>query len=424
MKTWRRVATSFWPVRGKTATMHEERRPKPPPPALLLDTTLRDGEQAPGVVLTPAEKAEYVRRAEDVGIRYIEIGFPQNALDLEACEAAANAAKSSRLVAMALATAEGVDKVHRIGAHEILFVVPCSSSHLNSVYGRDARILISHVLECAELAASRNLSVNIGLEDAGHRDMDAIYRTLDGLSSLGSIVECITVPDTRGQLLPAEAVELLADIRGRLPNPSCRLAFHAHNDLGLATANSLAALQMNPPVDCVHVTTCGFGERAGNASLEQLATLIMLKLGQPDLLDLNKIKTLADYVSRIFLTPLSFHAPIIGSKVFLHESGLHQRGMLKDGRSYQYLDPTQFGRRAGLVLGKHSGKSFRQWIADCAECEERKVLKLQELISKSDKEGAKEKLAQALEEISRISLFGLEEEEAIRQVKPARGKIN
>ena len=391
-----------------------------PAPTILFDTTLRDGEQAPGVTLTPTEKAEYVRRAEDAGIRYIEIGFPQNTLDLEACKAAAKAARGSRLVAMSLTTMDGVERVCEVGAHEILFVVPCSSNHLSNVYGQEVEVLLERLVECAEFATERGLAVNVGLEDASERDTEIVHRVLARLSSLENNVDCVTVPDTRGQLLPSEVVELLADLRPRLPGSRCRLAFHAHNDLGLATANSLAALQMDPSVDCIQATTCGFGERAGNASLEQIAVLLEAKLGRPSLVDLQKLQSLAEYVEGIFLTPISAHAPVIGSKVFLHESGLHQKGMLNDKRAYQYLDPEQFGREAGLLLGKHSGKHLRQWIAQRAECGEGEVLELQQAVTSIDKEKTRATLRRALDEVQRHSLVGIERDEAVRLLRAQR----
>lgn len=394
-----------------------------PPPSILFDTTLRDGEQAPGVVLTAAEKSEYVRRAEEAGIRYIEIGFPQNALDLEACKAAARASRSARLVAMALATEEGVARVCEVGAHEILFVVPCSTSHLDSVYGRGIESLLAQVIESVHLACDQGLAVNIGLEDASERDLAIVHRVLAELAPLGDRVDCVTVPDTRGQLLPCEARELLADIRPRLPGTRCRLAFHAHNDLGLATANSLEALQMEPPVDCVHATMCGFGERAGNASLEQIAVLLEVKLGRSQSIDLRRLALLAEYVQDLFLTPLGAHNPITGSKVFLHESGLHQKGMLQDERAYQYLDPAWFGREAALLLGKHSGKHLRRWIAERADCEEDEVLRLQQAIVDVDKEELRALLHRILDETADCSLIGLDRDEAVRRLRsPGRAE--
>src|SRR5215213_844605 len=228
--------------------MDEETSPSPPPD-VLLDTTLRDGEQAPGVALTPEEKAEYVRRAEDIGIRYIEVGFPQNSFDFESCLAAVESSKHSRLVAMALTTIEGVERVADIGVHEVLFVVPCSTNHLKHVYGKTIQRLMADLQDSIEYASYKRLSVNIGLEDAGQRDTSTIHYILNCLLPLANKIQCITVPDTRGQLLPMEVGDLITSIRQRLHGIDWRIAFHGHNDLGLATANSLAALQMDPPVD-------------------------------------------------------------------------------------------------------------------------------------------------------------------------------
>ncbi|HEY0323877.1 MAG TPA: LeuA family protein [Pyrinomonadaceae bacterium] len=387
-----------------------------PPSDILFDTTLRDGEQAPGVILTPEEKAEYVRRAEEVGIRYIEVGFPQNAYDQAACVAAASASKHSRLAAMALTTIEGVKRVVDVGAHEVLFVVPCSSSHVKYVYGKSLDALLESLLTSIDFAVSNGLAVNVGLEDAGQQDIPIILRVLDRLAVIGDNVGCITIPDTRGQLLPSEVEELIKSIREKTAF-KCRIGFHAHNDLGLATANALAALQMHPPVDNVHVTACGYGERAGNTSLEQLAVLLELKLGLQTSIKLERLHYLSEFVEEVFLTPIHAHSPVIGSKVFLHESALHQKGMLSDADSYQYLNPQRFGSRVRMLLGKHSGKRLRRAIAHQAGCSEAEVCKLQGAIVNSSKEEVKEEIRRALEIIRHNSILGLEEEEAVRQLR-------
>jgi isopropylmalate/homocitrate/citramalate synthase len=392
-------------------------KPEIPPPDIFLDTTLRDGEQSPGVVLTPGEKAEYVRRAEEIGVRYIEIGFPQNSHDHASCYAAASASKHARLVAMALTTIEGVKSVLEVGAHEILFVVPCSSSHLKHVYGKPLDTLLGNLVESIEFASSSGLAVNVGLEDAGQRDVPIIRRVLNQLSLAGKKIDCITVPDTRGQLLPSEVVELIDSVRKATKLITCRMAFHAHNDLGLATANAVASLQMSPPVDCVHVTTCGYGERAGNASLEQLAVLLAVKFGQRTKVQLERLGYITEYVEDVFLTPIHAHAPVIGSKVFLHESALHQKGMLNDAGSYQYLNPEQLGRQVKMLLGKHSGKGLRRLIAQKANCSESEVCRLQTAIVNTNKEEARAKVRHAMGVIRRHSLVGIEAAEAIDQLR-------
>jgi isopropylmalate/homocitrate/citramalate synthase len=395
-----------------------------PPPDIILDTTLRDGEQSPGVVLMPEEKAEYVRRAEEIGIRYIEIGFPHNAYDREACYAAAMAAKHARLVAMALTTTESVKWVIEAGAHEILFVVPCSTSHLKYVYGKSLDRLLSDMLEAIEFADCHGLAVNVGLEDASEGDLPVIGQVLKQLGRLAHKIDCITIPDTRGQLLPAEVVELIGSLRQQMASVSCRLAFHGHNDLGLATANALASLQMKEPVDCVHVTTCGYGERAGNASLEQLLVLLELKLGRQTNINLKRLSYLTEYVQQIFLTPIHPHAPVIGSKVFLHESALHQKGMLNNASSYQYLDAAQFGRQVEMLLGKHSGTPLRQQIAEKVDCSEAEVCALQREVATTNKEEAKAIIQQAVEAIRRHSLIGIETSEAISRLRKVRERTD
>lgn len=391
-----------------------------PEPSVLLDTTLRDGEQAPGVALSPSDKAEYVRLAEAAGIRYIEVGFPQNPLDLDACRAAVRAAKSARLVAMALTTRESVTLVSEIGAHEVLFVVPSSYDHLARVFGYPYEALRDHLLDSIAAADAAGLAVNVGLEDASHGDMDLVFRLLDDLSPVGEKISCITVPDTRGKLLPHETTGLLGAIRPRLPSTRCRLAFHAHNDLGLATANTLSALLLDPPVDCVHVTTCGFGERAGNASLEQIAAILTLKLQRDTGPLLDHLPYLCAYTERIFGTPSGAHAPIIGAKVFSHESGLHQKALLQDTRTYQFLDPKVFGRRTELVLGKTSGRHFREFLARCAECTEDEVTALQTQILSHTGLALTQGLRRRFNSVGEIGIAGLSIDEAVEILRRSK----
>jgi homocitrate synthase NifV len=328
---------------------------------IIMDTTLRDGEQAPGVVLTPHDKAKYVKRAEDAGIRYIEVGFPENALDLEACYKAVEARKLARLVAMALPKKEAVPLVKAVGVDEILFIVPSSRDHLETVYRHPLDQLLRSLKICVAEACKAGLAINIGLEDAGHRDMETIGTIVSALHEFSCDIAVVTIPDTRGELLAHEVVDLIERMHDLSKGAKWKLAFHAHNDLGYATANTIAALTAPHPVDIVHVTTCGFGERAGNASLEQVVTILEKKIdgfqGKTGV-DLKKLKGLAESVERAFLTPVGAHAPVIGSKVFTHESGLHQRGLEKNQSSYQFLDPEEFAQKQVLVFGKHSGSAM------------------------------------------------------------------
>jgi len=387
-----------------------------PPPEVILDSTLRDGEQAAGVALTPNEKAEYVRRAEAIGIRYIEVGFPQNSLDFDACRAAAGAARIARIVAMALTTPESVASARQVGAHEVLLVVPCSESHFGHVYGGGFEQLCNQLSKSIKTARAMGLEINVGLEDASQRDGALLSRILRALRPHLPDIASLTIADTRGQLLGPEVEALIEDVRNQLTETR-PLAFHAHNDLGLAVANSVAALSMRPPVECVQLTMCGIGERAGNASLEQVAVLLETKLARKTGINLTGLIGLARFVEDIFLTPLHPHQPIVGSKVFLHESGLHQKGMLRDDTTYQFLDPARFASESDLILGKHSGKWLRRQLAIDAGCTEDEVLALQTELATSDKRARRAAVKKLLEELRQTAFIGVGRREAVRLLK-------
>jgi isopropylmalate/homocitrate/citramalate synthase len=389
-----------------------------------MDSTLRDGEQSPGVAITPDEKARYVEMAEEAGIRYIEIGFPHNPFDYVACKAAARAAKSSRLVAMALTQRESIDKVVDVGAQEVLFIVPCSESHLSAIFGGTLEELAAQLLEAIAHAHDNKLAVNIGLEDASQGDLHVIKLLLDSVRQSGVTVDCITIADTRGQMLPSETVELIRLIREHIHGLSSRVAFHAHNDLGLATANSIVALCADPGADCVHVTSCGFGERAGNASLEQVAVVLETKLARESFVDFRKLNELTSFVQKVFLTPIHPHAPVIGSKVFLHESGIHQKAMLNESRTFQFLNPSLFGRDAGMILGKHSGKRMREEIAKQAGCAEAEVARLQQALLSLDKKALEELFVKALRELYDQTFIGLSQDDAVKLLREGRGRAD
>lgn len=397
--------------------MSFQTRGRAPQAHVILDSTLRDGEQAPGVSLSPEEKAEYVRLAEGAGVRYIEIGFPQNPFDFRACQAAAAAVRHSRVVAMAVTTEESIARVCEVGAHEVLLIVPCSDSHLKSVYGSPLEILIAQLRKSILYARECGLVVNIGLEDASQGDVRIIARLVEEARRYPGTVDCVTIADTRGQLLPHEAERLVGEVGAMLAGFNCRTAFHAHDDLGLATANSLAALSAPRPVDCVHVTCCGFGERAGNASLEQVAVVLTTKLGRETGLDLPTLGVLADFVQKAFLTPIHPHAPILGSKVFLHESGIHQKGMLSEKSSYQFLDPGMFGAQAGFILGKHSGRRLRAAIAAAAGCDEEAVLELQRRLVEENGDRLRDDFLRCLTFIRDCTFKGMTKDEAVNALK-------
>lgn len=384
----------------------------------ILDSTLRDGEQAPGVLLTAAEKAHYVRLAQDIGIRYIEVGFPRNLMDAGPCRAACEAAVDGvTLVAMALLSPESVRMVRDVGAHEALLVVPSSASHLECVYGASLdhlqRRLLQGLAECARLG----LRANVGLEDAGARDWSVLGPILDLLASTSEDIDCVTIADTRGQLLPTECAELVAMVRGRLAGRGCRLAFHSHDDLGLATANSLAALTGSVAVDSIHATTLGFGERAGNAALEQIVCVLEYKLSVSTGIDCHRLPELARFVESAFLTPIASHAPVVGDKVFMHQSGIHQRGLLIDQTSYQFLSPEAVGRQTTLVLGKHSGKAMRRAVANDAGVDESRVLEIQRRLGEVDKASRAGEFNALLKNLREVGFIGMRRDDLVDALK-------
>jgi homocitrate synthase NifV len=178
---------------------------------------------------------------------------------------------------------------------------------------------------------------------------------------------------------------------------------------------------MKQPVDCVHVTCCGFGERAGNASLEQIAVILEKKLKRKTLIDLSKLRELSHFVQSVFLTPVHPHAPIVGSKVFLHESGIHQKGILFESSTYQFLNPEDFGAETGLVLGKHSGRRMRALIAEESGCTEEEVEELQRLLVNKGKAELESSFVEAISVIRKRAFVGLTQKAAVELLSRREG---
>jgi homocitrate synthase NifV len=331
-------------VRSKT--MNDERRS-----FAINDTTLRDGEQAPGVAFTLAEKIAIAGALEDAGISEIEAGTPaMGEEEVAAIRAVVHAAPHTLVAAWCRMTESDVVAARRCGVRQANLSVPVSDRQIAAKYKGGRQEVLARIARVVPLALDAGLRVSVGGEDSSRADPDFLDSVLEAVAAAGAYR--FRYADTLGVLDPF-ATE--AEFRRLRSHSDLALEFHGHNDLGLATANTLAALRGGATDASVCVT--GLGERAGNATLEQVAAAIAcLLLGSTPIV-LARLPRLSALVAQAANRPLPADAPIVGEHVFTHESGIHVSGLLRDPGTYEAMEPTQFGRERRIVLGKHSGSA-------------------------------------------------------------------
>jgi len=327
----------------------------------IFDTTLRDGEQSPGIALQPHEKAEIAEQLERLGVDVIEAGFAISSPgDFEGIRAVVRVARRATVAALARTQPDDVEAAIEslAGARRSRLHVFIATSALHME--RKLRLEPAEVLEQAraavESAHGRVDEIEFSAEDATRSDPGFLADVCRAAIRAGATT--VNLPDTVGYCLPAEYAGFLAEIRRRCPElDTVTLSVHCHNDLGLATANTLAGVAAGAgQVEC---TVNGIGERAGNAALEEVVIALRVRaaeFGVDTGVDVGAIGGTSALVSRVTGYAVQRNKAIVGANAFAHEAGIHQDGMLKDAATYQIIDPTELGLTMTLPLGKHSGR--------------------------------------------------------------------
>ncbi|WP_043745065.1 2-isopropylmalate synthase [Paramagnetospirillum magneticum] len=330
---------------------------------IIFDTTLRDGEQSPGASMNLEEKVRIALVLEEMGVDVIEAGFPiASNGDFEAVEAVAKAVKTSVICGLARATkgdiercAEAIRPAARGRIHTFLSTSPL---HMKYKLQMEPEKVLEKVAESVAYARKLTDDVEWSAEDGSRTEHDFLCRCVEAAIAAGA--RTINIPDTVGYAVPDEYAALIAMLINRVPNiDKAVLSVHCHNDLGLAVANSLAAVGKGArQIEC---TVNGLGERAGNAAMEEI---VMALRTRPDLLPFKTgIKTEnITRASRLVSTITGFvvqpNKAIVGKNAFAHESGIHQDGVLKHAQTYEIMTPESVGlHRSNLVMGKHSGRA-------------------------------------------------------------------
>ncbi len=313
------------------------------------DTTLRDGEQAAGVAFSPQTKVRLALLLDQAGVDGIEAGIPaMGGSEAEAVAQIAALPLGAAVSAWCRAVEGDVLAAWRTGVRRVHITVPASRRQWGDKMGKDFRWALASCAETVGLAGSLGLAVTVGAEDASR----AAERDLVELAAVAADAGAVRLryADTVGILEPFTALRRLRRLVRESPIP---LEIHTHNDFGLAVANALAGVRAGAA--WVSATVAGLGERAGNASLEEVAMALRCLTGYEVGLDPGRLRGLAVAVAKAARRPLPGAKPVVGRLAFAHEAGIHVAGVLRETSTYEPFDPAQVGARRRLVLGKHSG---------------------------------------------------------------------
>ncbi|MEM0312922.1 MAG: 2-isopropylmalate synthase [Candidatus Bathyarchaeia archaeon] len=316
----------------------------------FLDTTLRDGEQTPGVSLTPESKLLIAKQLDELGVDVIEAGFASSSNgEMEAIKRIAREGLNAEICSCARGVKSDIDAVIESEADSIHLVIPTSDLHLQYKLRKTREELLEIVKDCVQYAKDHGLIVELSAEDATRSDVQYLKQVFAAGLSVGA--DRICVCDTVGVLTVEKAYKLFSDIRSTFPNTL--LSVHCHNDMGLAVANSIAALGAG--ANQVHATINGLGERAGNASLEEIAVALKVLYGVKTGIKTALLYSTSKLVARLTGVYPQPNKAIVGENAFAHESGIHAHGVLSHPATYEPIPPEVVGAVRRVVVGKHAG---------------------------------------------------------------------
>lgn len=328
----------------------------------IFDTTLRDGEQVPGCKLVTSEKVALALKLEALGVDIIEAGFP-----ISSPGDFASVTEISKLItnATVCALSRAVQKDIEAAGEALKFAkrprihtgIGTSDSHIKAKFNATREEILVRAVQAVKWAKKYTDDIEFYAEDAGRTDNDYLAKVVEAVISAGATV--VNIPDTTGYCLPHQYGEKIAFLMNHVPNiDKAILSCHCHNDLGLATANSIAGVIAGArQIEC---TINGLGERAGNTSLEEVVMVLKQhkELGLVTGIDATQLNPMSRLVSDIMRMPVQPNKAIVGSNAFSHSSGIHQDGFLKDTTTYEIIAPEEVGADSSkIVLTARSGRS-------------------------------------------------------------------
>ena len=316
---------------------------------LICDTTLRDGEQMPGVVFNKSQKIDLAKRILDFGIDVIELMPAISKSETEVIECLINHGIGDKITASTLQRKEHIKLARSIGLSNITLFTSTSDIHLRKKLRTTRQKNLEKALRYVDYAREQGLDVNLAGEDASRGDLGYVIKFANALEGK---IDYFFPCDTLGILTPRQTYDFIKRLK---QETDCKLGLHCHNDFGQATANTLAGIEGG--ADLFSGTFTGIGERAGNAPIEEVVMALRFQYNKTLPLNYESLGELCDLVEEYSRVRLQRHKPISGENVFSHESGIHVDGILKYLGNYENFDPKLIGRERRILFGKHSGTS-------------------------------------------------------------------
>jgi len=319
---------------------------------IILDTTLRDGEQTPGVCLSVEQKLLIAEALDKLGVSIIEAGTAiASKGDFQAIKEISNAGLKAEICSFARIKKEDIDAAADADADSVFMVAPSSKIHISSKFpGKDENFVVEKSVEAIEYAKERGLIVEFGAEDASRADFNFVKRLFEEAALAGA--DRLTFADTVGVLTPERSERIMKELSSKFKIP---IAIHCHDDFGLATVNTIFAIKGGAKE--FHATINGIGERAGNAALEEVVVALEFLYGIKTGINKKNLYNVSKLVERLTKVVVPPNKPIVGENAFTHESGIHTSAIFRNTATYEPIDPEIVGRKRQIVLGKHAGRA-------------------------------------------------------------------
>lgn len=341
----------------------------------IVDTTLRDGEQTAGVVFSNEEKREIAKLLDEAGVYQIEAGVPAMGGDeKEAIKNIVNDRHKASILGWCRAVANDVTEAIDCGLDAVCVSIPVSDIHIEKKLGKTRAWVHENIARTINFAKSHGLYVSCNAEDASRARMEDLITFVRIAKEAGA--DRLRFCDTVGVLGPAQTAAKITTLLNEVGLP---IEVHAHNDFGMATANSIAGFRAG--AEFISVTVNGLGERAGNAALEEVVMALKYVENRSVSFDISKLKALSEFVAKASGREIPLSKPIVGKNIFTHEAGIQVDGLAKEPSTYEAFHPSEIGGERQIVVGKHSGKNslqakFKEFGIDLDERLAEKILKV------------------------------------------------
>ncbi|PKL65400.1 MAG: homoaconitate hydratase [Methanomicrobiales archaeon HGW-Methanomicrobiales-3] len=328
----------------------------------ICDVTLRDGEQTPGVSFSCQEKVDIATKLDEIGIEVIEAGFPAVSANEKQCvKTIVNLGLDARICGFSRAREADIQAAIDCDVDMVSIFIPTSELHVRLKFKKPREQVLEDSLKMIDYARDHGVQVRFAAEDASRTDMAFLREVYRRAVDHGAVL--VSFADTVGCLIPSEMQRIMTELVASIDRPLCA---HCHNDMGCAVANTLTAAEAG--AFQLHTTVNGIGERAGNASLDELLVTLRMKKGI-DRYDLSHLKELSQMVEKYSGITLPRNKPVTGELAFSHESGIHIAAILEDPAAYEYFTPEMVGGERHFMLGKHTGKKALEHVIASIGCE-------------------------------------------------------